>query len=252
MGAPISRHIPLPGTFNVRDLGGYATVDGRVTQWRRMLRSDSLHKLDADGIERLVDEGVAMVVDLRHDSELLEAPNPFSTRPGFHYVNINLFADLLPRGDAAHDSTVDVLLDLYLRALEERGAVIREVLEAIAAAPDGAILFHCAAGKDRTGILAALLLSIANVDRGQILDDYELTAAQIESVIPDYETRARERGQDLASLHAMLAARRETMQAMLDYLDERHEGPLAYLAALGLSSKAVERLRNRILQDETA
>jgi protein-tyrosine phosphatase len=250
MDAPISRHIPIPGTFNVRDLGGYPTIDGTATLWRRFIRSDSLHRLDEAGIALLIDRGVTAVVDLRHVNELVTAPNPFSGRNGIRYINVNLLADLLPSGDAVHDPNKDVLLDLYLRALDQRGAAIREVLDAIAAVPDGAILFHCAAGKDRTGILAALLLSLAGVGREYILDDYEMTAMHIKAAIPDYERRALERGQDLASLHAMLASRRETMQAMLSYLDERHGGVLSYLVSTGLSTSVIDRLRDRFLRNE--
>jgi len=251
MSETTMRHIALPGTFNIRDLGGYATNDGGTTLWRRLLRADSLHKLDAAGVETLVAEGLVTVIDLRHDSELDTAPNPFAARDGFRYVNINLLADLLPRHDATYEQDVDVLLDLYVRTVDERGEHIREALEAIAAAPQGAILFHCAAGKDRTGIMAALLLSIAGVERELILDDYELTAAQIKPVLGEYEKRAAERGQDLVSLHAIMASRRETMAALLDHIDTQHGGVVDYLLATGLSTSTLERLRGRILQSGT-
>ncbi|WP_454858971.1 tyrosine-protein phosphatase [Rhizobium binxianense] len=250
MDASTSRHIPIPGTFNVRDLGGYPTIDGNETLWRRFIRSDSLHRLDEAGVALLIDRGVTAVVDLRHTDELVAAPNPFSGRKGVQYINVNLLADLLPSGDAAHDPSKDVLLDLYLRALDQRGIAIREVLEAITEIPGGAVLFHCAAGKDRTGILAALLLSIAGVGREHVLDDYEMTATYIKPAIPDFERRALARGQDLASLHAMLASRRETMQATLSYLDERYGGVPTYLASTGLSTSAIERLRDRLLRNE--
>ena len=252
MMSPRTRHIPLPGTFNIRDLGGYATIGNGMTLWRRILRADSLHKLDAAGVDALLTEGLVAVIDLRHSDELKTAPNPFAAHEDITYVNINLLADLMPSYDAAHNDEVDVLLDLYLRTVEQRGAVICEALEAIAQAPEGTILFHCAAGKDRTGILAALVLSIAGVGRESILDDYELTAAQIEPVLPDYERRAIERGHDLQRMRAMLASRRETMAALLEHLDTRHGGVVDYLIAAGLSDKTIERLRRRILNIEPA
>lgn len=246
-----SRHIPIPGTFNIRDLGGYATGDGSETRWRRFLRADSLHKLDEAGIEALLAEGLTTVVDLRHNTELLTSPNPFAARNGVTYLNVDLLADLLPDSNREYQEGFDVLLDLYVRVIDDRGAMILQILDAIAEAPDGAVLFHCAAGKDRTGIVAALLLSVAGVGRDHVLDDYELTAVQMVAVLPDYERRAAERGQDLRSMYALLASPRETMAALLDHIDARHGGIVAYLDAIGLSAGAVDRLRSRILHSET-
>jgi protein-tyrosine phosphatase len=251
MTASGSRHIALAGTFNIRDLGGYATIDGGSTAWRRMLRSDSLHKLDEAGVEALLSHGLVAVIDLRHGNELESAPNPFATRQGVHYTNINLLADLMPRADAVYEDDIDVLLELYVRTIDERRPLIREALEAIASAPEGAVLFHCAAGKDRTGIMAAILLGIAGVQRDLILDDYELTAIQIKPALADYERRALERGQDLRSLHAIMASRRETMSALLDHIDARYGGLTAYLDEAGLAPAHLARLRSRILQIET-
>lgn len=96
-----SRHIPLSGSFNLRDLGGYAGRRG-ATAWRRVLRSDSLHRLTPDEMAQLRDFGVATVIDLRHEEELAAMPNPFALAfPGVAYHNISLFKGLDP--SAAHD-----------------------------------------------------------------------------------------------------------------------------------------------------
>jgi protein-tyrosine phosphatase len=245
-----SRHIPLTGTFNIRDLGGYSTATGSSTLWRRLLRADSLHKLDQAGIAALLAEGLTTVVDLRHEHELIAAPSPFAAHAGVTYLNVDLLADLLPDAHGEYQEGRDVLLDLYVRVIDDRGAKLLQILDAIANAPDGAVLFHCAAGKDRTGIVAALLLGIAEVQRDAILDDYELTTLQMAAVMPDYERRAAERGQDLRNLHALLASRRETMAALLDHIDMRHGGIPAYLAAIALSPNATDKLRSRLLERE--
>ena len=91
----LNRHLPVKGTYNVRDLGGYAAGTGE-TRWRRILRADGLHRLDDAGMEALVAEGVTTVIDLRHADELATHPNPFSANPAVHYHNVSLFDRLAP------------------------------------------------------------------------------------------------------------------------------------------------------------
>src|SRR5262245_36563109 len=89
-----TRHLELEGTYNVRDTGGYATVDGRVTRWRILLRGDSLHRLTPAGQDELVAKGLRTVIDLRHDTELARAPNVFAASDRVRYINISLLNDI--------------------------------------------------------------------------------------------------------------------------------------------------------------
>ena len=95
MNSPLTRSIPVKGAYNVRDLGGYRIADTE-TLWRRVLRADALHRLDAEDVAMLIDAGVTTVVDLRHDNECAEQPNPLAGHPGVSYHNVSLFADLAP------------------------------------------------------------------------------------------------------------------------------------------------------------
>ena len=101
MSLPLNRHLPIKGTFNVRDLGGYATAAGE-TRWRRVLRADGLHRVDSDGMSTLVAAGVSTVIDLRHPGELATQPNPFNGQPQVRYHNVSLFDSLAPEGRSGY------------------------------------------------------------------------------------------------------------------------------------------------------
>jgi protein-tyrosine phosphatase len=238
------RHLAVAGTFNVRDLGGYPGASGE-TRWRRILRADGLHRLDERGMDALTNEGVTTVIDLRHDQEIEEKPNPFSRHPAVEYRHIPLFEQLAPGAMAGRD----VLYELYVRALTSRQDAIAEVLTAIADAPDGAVLFHCTAGKDRTGIVSALLLAIAGVETATILEDYVLTKTQIAPMIAEFVEAAIARGTDVEALRPLLACEPETMAATIDHIVEAHGSVEAYLEAIGLEPRTIARLKSRLLED---
>ena len=244
MPQPIERHLPIAGTFNIRDLGGYGHPGG-MTCWRRVLRGDGLHRLDGGGIAELKRAGVTTVIDLRHVEELEHQPDPFRFEPGVAYHNISLFEALAPA--AMH--TRDVLHDLYIRALTLRGDRIAQVLKTVADAPDGVVLFHCTAGKDRTGLIAALLLALVGVDGPTIVEDYALTRTLLAPAIEGFITDASERGIDIESFRPLLACEPDTMAAALDHLVEHHGSVEAYLTSVGLDQDAMDRLKARLSEN---
>lgn len=238
------RLLPIAGAFNIRDLGGYAHGNGE-TRWRRLLRADGLHRLTRQGIDDLVAAGVTTVVDLRHDNELASHPNPFRDHHAVAYHHLSLFEDLAPAAMRGGD----VLLELYIEALERRGQAIVAVLSALADAPDGTALFHCTAGKDRTGLIAALVLALAGVDADTIVEDYARTGVHIAPLLASIMTEATARGMDPEALRPLLACEPVTMARTLDHLDRRWGSVDRYLAAIGLASATSDRLRARLVED---
>ncbi|SEQ14530.1 protein-tyrosine phosphatase [Devosia sp. YR412] len=238
------RHLPIAGTYNVRDLGGYAVADGQ-TQWGRLLRADALHRLDAEGVDAMLAAGITTVIDLRHGNELTHQPNPFLGHAKVAYHNVSLLDGLAPTvlGDG------DVLLDLYKLALTQRQPALAEVLQIIADAPPGAVLFHCTAGKDRTGIVAALLLGLAGVEAGLIVEDYALTAAMIAPIIAEITEGAVARGADPEGFQRLLASEPATMVATLAFIEAEFGSMTAYVQSIGLDEATITRLRNRLLGD---
>jgi protein-tyrosine phosphatase len=242
MQTQFERHLPVKGTYNVRDLGGYATADGQ-TQWRRILRADGLHRLDDEGMAALVDAGVVTVIDLRRADELAQQPNPLSGNDAVSYHNISLFEDLAPTAER----TGDALYDLYVRALATRREAIAQILTLIAEAPEGAVLFHCTAGKDRTGIIAALTLALAGVESGVIEEDYALTGKMIEPLIAEIVEHAAARGVEMTTFMPMLACEPATMAATMAHIAAEYGSVDAYLMLIGMAPEAVAKLKARLV-----
>ena len=239
-----TRLLAWEGCLNARDLGGYATEDGRETRWGTVVRSDCPAALTEAGRAALADYGVRAIVDLRLPAELADNPNPFA-EPGDHgivYTNVS-FIDPA----AAPPDAVSTLAEDYLQMLDRYRLGVAEALATIARAPDGAVLVHCAAGKDRTGLISALLLGLVDVPAETIAADYAMTAELL---------RPRERRwleglpEERAEREAMLARYAPTAEVMLEVLEglgERHGGVEPYLRSTGLGQDDLDRLLDRLV-----
>lgn len=242
------RLLTVPGVLNLRDLGGYRTRRGHQTRWRSLYRGAGLHTMMPEGNEVLRGAGLRSVIDLRSHHEAVEEPNPLATAPGVSYHPIPLFDDLAPTiKEVKARNSDDLLLDLYMEALNAQSGAVRAVLATIAAAPEGAVLFHCTAGKDRTGIIAALLLGAADVERDDIVSDYALTGANIVPLVERLLARTRANGGDPVTHARFLRCEAPTMEAMLDHIERRHGSITGYLTDIGLSVSDIEALRDRLL-----
>jgi len=241
-----SRLVALDGIHNVRDLGGYARADGTETAWGRVYRACAQHRLSEQGVEKLHALGVATVVDLRSDAERQVMPSPFLDSSEASIVWVPLFDGLAPP-TAMFETAPDLdLADRYIVALSECGANFRTVLTAIAEAPDAPLLFHCTAGKDRTGLIAALILSLAGVAAETIADDYGLTATLGKPLIDDLNARALERGSNPRTLAKFMASEPASMARVLAHLEASHGGARGYLAGTGMDDEALDRIGARL------
>src|SRR5262249_11600093 len=154
------RLLDFPSLLNARDLGGYPTVDGSQTRWRSLLRSDDLAQLTPEGVQALADYGVRMVVDLRWAEEIELNPSPIVRHaPRITYVHASLLSDTPAKWRELCQGCEKELWKCVV--LEQARSELRHVLKVISSGPSGPLLFHCVAGKDRTGIIAALLLTLA-------------------------------------------------------------------------------------------
>jgi protein-tyrosine phosphatase len=167
-----SRHLPFDGTYNVRDIGGYMSGDGRRTRWRVLLRADSLHRLTEPAQAELIALGVRTIVDLRHAVEQLAAPNVFAGSTAIRYVQVPLLEDPTTRSSSAPSAS---LAEVYQLALNTRGQQIAAIFNQLAEDDGLPALVHCTAGKDRTGFACALILHTLGVPDEVISEDYLLT-----------------------------------------------------------------------------
>ncbi|GAA2074091.1 tyrosine-protein phosphatase [Actinomadura alba] len=260
-----TRWIRLDGAVNVRDLGGLAAADGLTTRFGRVLRSDNLQDLTATDVRRLVgDLNLRHVVDLRSDPEVrLEGRGPLTREPAVSIHHLSLFAEGGVFTDVAADSIdADKVLPWqsrqdsgpesersvghYLGYLQDRPDSIVAALRVIGRS-DGATLLHCAAGKDRTGVVCALALETVGVSREAIVADYAQTGERIERLLvrlrasPTYAADLDSRPADSHMPHAYI------MEKFLSTVDERFGGVPDWLALHGWTGTDTGALRARLL-----
>lgn len=226
--------------MNLRDLGGYPVSGGGCTAWERLLRGDQPHGLTPEDLAWLRAREINTVVDLRSALEQKYRPDPLARAEGFAY-----FACPLVGGDVLPNTEDDVARG-YFNVLDA-GESVRRALGLIAQAPGG-VLFHCTAGKDRTGLLSALLLSVAGVGRPDILADYQVSETYLEQV-PMAEGLARKLGLPLAELAAFVGRSKPAyLNGCLKLLEEKYGTVAEYLSAVGLTQEQTARLRARMLE----
>jgi protein-tyrosine phosphatase len=165
------RRVPFEGISNFRDLGGYRTRSGGSVRWGLVFRADALCGLSEADLAMYAELGLRAVFDLRRDTERQERPNPF---PSLHLEMIGAESQAIP--DLSSEDGESFLYSLYTGLVEQSAVQIGKLLTALAREGGLPAVFHCHAGKDRTGLVAAVLLEALGVERDSILDDYELTA----------------------------------------------------------------------------
>lgn len=242
------RQLTIRGAYNMRDLGGYLTAQGTPVPWRRFLRSDCLHRLDEGEPERLHFEGLRMVIDLRTAREVRDAPSRLERQRGVEWVNLPLFDALSPHALAQVEVPDDghPLLAMYLTAIETRGDAICAILSRLAEVQDGAVMFNCTAGKDRTGIVAALLLGIVGVSHTDIIADYALTGDLIPDLVAEFLATARAGGGDVDAYATFLESPASAMAGMLEHIDRNYGSLMGYLDHINVPTPVLSRLQVRL------
>lgn len=227
----IQRCLDFEGAHNFRDLGGYDSRYGGTTRWGRVFRAGSLDRMTADDLDRFAGLGIDTVVDLRNRDERERAPDPVASLP------IPIMGPFMARRGrpdfgalVEHDHGVAFMRDMNLGLLDHASAEIGQVVEVIAGTAGEPVVFHCTAGKDRTGLIAALLLEALGVDRDTVLDDFQLTERYAG---PHEEShgwrRMIEFGVAPEAAAGAFGAPRTMMSDVLDVLDARFGGAEQYL-----------------------
>ncbi len=229
-----TRHVRLPGTRNLRDVGGYAAGRGRRTRWRTLFRTDALDSVPDASREQVLHLGIRSIVDLRWPHELEASPSVFAGDPRVRYRSIPLLED--------DPTPVIGLAATYRLMLDERSEQLAEVVGTILEPGGLPVAIGCAAGKDRTGVTIALLLSAVGVPAEVIVADYVMTGPAFSRV--DHDPHFR----DWRAIPQELECPPEHMRAMLQHLEVRHGGAAALLRRAGISPGDLDRLADLLTE----
>ncbi|MEY2417347.1 MAG: protein-tyrosine phosphatase [Actinomycetota bacterium] len=254
------RVIPLEGVRNFRDLGGYPTADGLITAWDEVYRADSVSFLTHAGWKELSKLDIKRVYDLRRQHERDTWPTIEHGLPhevvhlpiGPQAAEMSLVEWFTQRGpDANWDETY--VAETYRENLTTWPDVFARLITELASAEHRPAVFHCTAGKDRTGIAAALLLEVLGVDRENILDDYELTnVTRSEARIAELQPELEAAGIDVETVRPYLSAPRRALDHTLDWLADEYGGAEGYLTHHGVSTATLATLRVELLTNDAA
>jgi len=252
--------VDLEGTANTRDVGGLPTVDGRTTRSGILLRSDNLQQLTGSDVHRLVEElGLRTVVDLRSRGEVhLEGPGPLRAA-GLTHHHLSLIPELLGEPDEAEvdravphrpargtDDPTD-MTGYYVGYLQDVPDSMATALRVLADGSSGPTVVHCAAGKDRTGVVVAVALSLAGVRRSAVVADYVRSAERVEAVLARLQASPTYAA-DLARVTAdEVRPVAGSIERFLDHVDTAYGGPHGLAMALGVDEQAVARLAARLV-----
>ena len=245
-----SRDLLWDGCLNVRDLGGHSTEDGEATRFGSIVRADTVSRLSPEGWEALVAYGVRTVIDLRGDHEREDDPPgqlpvtvehvPFMEASEAEWEEI---AEELDRLDEL--PVADATREAYLIFLERFRSNVGKALRAVAEAPEGGVVVHCVGGKDRTGLLTALLLHLAGVPTEEIAADYALSEERLrprhDAWLEAAETEAERR-----RIERIARTPPEVITGVFEELERRHGSVEGYLRSAGVSDEELARARARL------
>jgi protein-tyrosine phosphatase len=244
------RALALDGCVNFRDLGGYRARDGRRIRWRRLFRADGLNRLSEADLGFLLDVGMATVVDLRTVDEATSRGRfPVELVP-VRYFGLPLTDVLPPAEELPEWREASYVADRYLGMVRQGGPALTRAIEAIGARGSLPAVFHCSAGKDRTGVLAALLLAFLGVPDETIVEDYALSAVAMEGLLARLTAEYPDSVEEvLRYAPSILHVLPETMEQFLEGVRAEFGGYAALERSLGVGD-AMERLRSSLLEND--
>ncbi|KAF8969321.1 protein-tyrosine phosphatase-like protein [Flammula alnicola] len=252
--------VTIPGVINVRDLGHYpsATDPGHVTKPKYIFRSAELSGITEEGKSRFKELGITKVFDLRSDTEIRKYNTPLPEIEGVEIIHMPVFqtADYSPEMMAKRyqlyaSGKTEAFMELYSQILDHGGHAFGAILRHVRDKPAEGCLFHCTAGKDRTGIMAAIILKLAGVEDEAISKDYALTRVGREPAREMIMARLSKEplfaSNNEAALN-MFTCRHETMKAFLKHFDDKYGGVEEYIKRyVGFSEEEIAQIKKNLL-----
>lgn len=239
-----NRQFNLDKGENFRELGAYKTQDQTMTKERVYIRAGSTSNLSRDDLDFLKNYGVNLEIDLRSQTEVEDQPSLLKNLPGLNYVHLPMLDGLasLKEEDILPSSMYEVYVSLLEKGKNDYKTIFKLFLE-----NEGVSLFHCSAGKDRTGVLAYLILGLAQVDRETILEDYEVSQENLENFINKQSKEFEIKTGKSIPKH-FLESKRIDLEKTMDYLDNKYTNVRSYLKECGLTEDELTGLNEKFIK----
>jgi protein-tyrosine phosphatase len=246
------RRLPLEGLINARDLGGYPTKDGKMTRYGAAVRCEAPQSITDEDMKALKAYGIKTVVDLRGGEELERHPNRLDGAKSIEYHCCPAFDEsvaIASKGKSPFKEDFD-MADKYMEMVDKRKDWVHKVMTIIAAS-EGGVLFNCAMGKDRTGIIAALLLGHAGAFEADIIADYSVSDQYLNPLFERMWAGMREElGEEtLEKVMPYFKTPPDNMRRLLAHIDAEYGGVTGYLRACGLDEDTLSRLRMHMVTE---
>ena len=254
------RVVALDGGINFRDLGGYVNNQGKTVKWRKIMRCGHLANLSDQDLNVLEDIGITQIHDFRRKDEQTQSPScairaEFVDDYQISIGDISRFWEFLFEGELTPESSHELVVNSYRSCIDVVIPAFSHFMRKVVDNAENSCVFHCSAGKDRTGMAAALILSALDVPRETIIEDYLLTRQHYDStkLIDIIEGHLREANVDnweRAWLTPYVSVHQDNIEAFLDAIDQRYGSIKSYLIdALGLSEADLDQMRKQFLDD---
>jgi len=250
VNSQLRRYMQWGNCYNVREMGGYRTQLGGHTRWRTFIRADNLGRLTPEGQDALVAYGVETIIDLRDRREVEISPTikiaPSNGPTSLTIINLPLMEMDSESGKGNFDHLTSIE-ELYLWMLGAFQSNIARVMKEIADSKDGTVLFYCHSGKDRTGLIAAMLLDVVQVPRSVIAEDYALSASLLEpageTIFADFALTPERR----EKLKIFMGSPPGAILAVLHYINSTYGSVVDYLLSGGVTTDDLYRIKSRFL-----
>jgi protein-tyrosine phosphatase len=249
------RFLPLESVNNFRDIGGYETEDGHTVHWGKVFRSGNLCRLNPRDMDYLENLGIKQVFDLRTTETMEKHPNRLPPSASLHHsavyeqeFNQEVFPALLFR----RHKLGEILGSGYIKWLDSGASAFGQLFDQIANPDNLPLVFHCTAGKDRTGIAAALLYALLGVPNETIIADYTLTNQVFKKLYQEFieSERGRRLGIPPSDIKIMLAANPNWIDTTLNTVRSKYGSASGYLReAAGISQGTIDAIRTSLLSE---
>lgn len=238
--------LDLEGAHNVRDLGTYVNAEGKRLREHQFLRGDSLAGLTSEDQRKLMAYGVKAVIDFRSSQEKNQAPCVWEGSKEVDYYSIPLLDEM--NSSSFQSRIPDSMSELYIKLLENNKAEFAQALRIMSGYKEDCVIFNCTAGKDRTGIMAMLLLLMAGVDHEVIIADYAESESNMKDAFQSQKEQLLDIGIEVPEF--AFQSKPDQMAATLDALTSKYGRADAYLSTLGLKAEEISCLKHKLLMEE--